>query len=72
LEGEDWERLVSETEGLAGGDILNSVVYAASLALEREGVGCHITLDDFLFAIESSKRAKQEIGVAEHPKPALL
>jgi len=59
----DWERLVSETEGLAGGDILNSVVYAASMALEREGVTCHITLDDFLRAIESGKQAKREIGV---------
>ena len=63
LDDGDWERLVSETEGLAGGDILNSVVYAASLALEREGVACRIMLDDFLFAIAASKRAKKEIGV---------
>lgn len=64
LDASDWERLVAETEGLAGGDILNSVVYAASLALEREGAACRITLNDFLFAIAAGKRAKQEIGVS--------
>jgi SpoVK/Ycf46/Vps4 family AAA+-type ATPase len=65
LEAGDWERLVAETEGLAGGDILNSVVYAASLALEREGVACRITLNDFLAAIQAGKRAKEEIGVVK-------
>jgi SpoVK/Ycf46/Vps4 family AAA+-type ATPase len=58
----DWDRLTAETDGLAGGDILNSVVYAASMAIEREGVGCTITVDDFLRAIEAGKRAKQEVG----------
>jgi len=47
---------------LAGGDILNIVIYAASMALEREGSGCRIKLDDFLAAIEASKRAKEEVG----------
>jgi len=59
----DWDRLVSETEGLAGGDILNIVVSAASAALDREGPTCRITLNDFQQAIQSSKRAKQQIGV---------
>lgn len=63
LTDDDWQRLVAETAGLAGGDILNIVVYAASMALEREGVGCKITLQDFLAATAASKRAKQEIGV---------
>lgn len=61
----DWARLVAETEGLAGGDILNIVVYAASMALDREGVDCHITIDDFSQAIGVSKRAKQAIGQQE-------
>lgn len=60
----DWDCLIDRTEGLAGGDILNSVVYAASMAIEREGPGCTITLDDFLYAIEAGKRAKREIGAA--------
>lgn len=63
LDKQDWERLVSESEGLSGGDILNIMVNAASMALEREGSECKIILDDFLTATEASKRAKQEIGV---------
>ncbi len=59
----DWASLVTETEGLAGGDILNSVVYAAAMAIERDGPGCTITLNDFQRAIEASQRAKQEVGV---------
>jgi SpoVK/Ycf46/Vps4 family AAA+-type ATPase len=62
LDAADWDRLMAATEGLAGGDILNIVVNAASAALEREGPTCRITLDDFLRAVEASKRAKQEIG----------
>ena len=62
----EWGRLVSETEGLAGGDILNIVVYATAIALEREGVACRITLNDFLLAIDASKRAKQEVGAPKN------
>jgi SpoVK/Ycf46/Vps4 family AAA+-type ATPase len=58
----DRESLIAETDGLAGGDILNIVIYAASMAVEREGAGCTITLDDFMRAIEASKRAKREVG----------
>src|SRR5690606_10651514 len=43
LNDQDWATLVADTEGLAGGDILNIVVYAAAMALEREGVTCQIT-----------------------------
>ncbi|MCB9136244.1 MAG: ATP-binding protein [Anaerolineales bacterium] len=64
LTDDDWGRLVRETAGLAGGDILNIVVYAASMALEREGVSCQITVEDFSRAIGASKRAKEEIGVS--------
>lgn len=59
----DWARLVFETHGLAGGDILNSVVSAASSALEREGPACQIVLADFLGAIAGIKKARHEIGV---------
>jgi len=62
LDESDWDRLVAATDGLAGGDILNIVVNAASLALERDGPTCRITLNDILRAVEASKRAKQEIG----------
>jgi hypothetical protein len=65
LDGEDWGRLAMETEGLAGGDILNIVVNAASVALEREGSGCRIVLGDFLAAIGASKRAKEQVGMVK-------
>lgn len=58
----DREQLVQETEGLSGGDILNIVVYAASMALEQRGPQCRIGLDDFRTAIEAIKLAHQEIG----------
>lgn len=62
----DWARLVSESEGLTGGDILNVVVNAASRALQREGPNCTIVVADFQAATEAVKRAKQEIGVTNH------
>ncbi|NDJ53865.1 MAG: ATP-binding protein [Chloroflexi bacterium] len=62
LSDADWARLVSDTEGLAGGDILNCVVFAASRALDRDGTSAVITIEDFLAAIAASKRARQEIA----------
>ncbi|MFA6508498.1 MAG: ATP-binding protein [Treponemataceae bacterium] len=62
LDENAWIRLASESEDLSGGDILNAVVYAASMAIEREGPACRITLDDFLTAVEAGKRAKAEVG----------
>lgn len=62
LSAEDWSRLVAESDGLAGGDILNIVINAAAMALEREGPQCKIALGDFLAAMEAGKRAKREIG----------
>jgi SpoVK/Ycf46/Vps4 family AAA+-type ATPase len=69
LSADDWTRLVAESEGLAGGDILNIVVNAASMALEREGPQCTIGVDDFLAAVNAGKRAKREIGMAYGPQP---
>lgn len=60
----DWEALVEQTDGLAGGDILNAVMYAASLAIEREGPACTITRDDFLSAVEAGRRARRAVGAA--------
>lgn len=62
----DWDDLVAQTEGLAGGDILNIVVSAAAMAIEREGPACTVTRDDFVRAIAASKRAKQDVGM---PRP---
>lgn len=54
--------MIIETEGLSGGDILNIIVNASSMALQREGKTCKIKLNDFVTAIHSSKKAKDEIG----------
>lgn len=62
LDNEAWEQLIEASDGLAGGDILNIVINAASRALEREGASCQIGLNDFLVATKSSKRAKLVIG----------
>ncbi len=59
-----WDRLAAETEGLAGGDILNCVVSAASRAIERDGPTCQVALSDFLTAIAAVRRARDVIGVA--------
>lgn len=64
LDTPDWERLVAETQGLAGGDILNCVVAAASQAIERDGPTCRVALSDFLTAIAAARRARDVIGVA--------
>ena len=62
LDEADWDRLVAETDGLAGGDILNCVVSAASQAIERDGPGCQVLLNDFLTAIAAARRAREVIG----------
>jgi SpoVK/Ycf46/Vps4 family AAA+-type ATPase len=58
----DWAALVESSEGLAGGDILNAVLYAAAMALEREGPACTITRGDFLRAVEAGRHAKRAVG----------
>jgi SpoVK/Ycf46/Vps4 family AAA+-type ATPase len=63
LDERGWERLVRESDGLAGGDILNIVINAASRALEREGPTCKVALDDFLITMAANKRARKEIGM---------
>lgn len=62
LSKSDWECIIIETEGLSGGDIINIIVNASSMALEREGLICKVRLNDFITATHSSKKAKEEIG----------
>lgn len=58
------ECIVLETEGLSGGEMLNVVVNAASMALEREGAACKVKLFDFMTAIHNIKKAKKEVGTS--------
>lgn len=62
LSESDRSCIIFETEGLSGGDILNIIVNASSIALEREGPMCKVNLRDFITAIHASKKAKEEIG----------
>lgn len=56
------QTLVVESSGLAGGDILNIVINAASSALSRDGPSCTVTLPDFQDAIQALRQAKVEIA----------
>lgn len=58
----DWSQLVAASEGLAGGDILNAVVTAASSAVERDGERVSVGAVDFLAAIKERKKAKRDVG----------
>lgn len=62
LSERDWQRLVVDSEGLAGGDVLNIVVNAAARALEREGPACRIVVGDFVAAMAGVRRAKETVG----------
>ncbi len=62
LSESDWQTMVAESEGLAGGDILNIVINAASSALEREGPECTVNVEDFVTAIAATRRAKAQVG----------
>ncbi|MCI5585604.1 MAG: ATP-binding protein [Lachnospiraceae bacterium] len=59
---DDIEEIVRISEGLSGGDLLNMVLYASSLAVERDGERCRVSFDDFKEACALIKKAKSEIG----------
>ncbi|MCL4258519.1 MAG: ATP-binding protein [Anaerolineales bacterium] len=59
---DDWRQLAYESEGLAGGDILNAVLYAASLIVARDERAAMLTLEDLQTALAVGRRAKQAVG----------
>ncbi len=66
LTEQEKEEIVEQTEGFAGGDLLNVVLYASSSAVSREGENCKgVLAADFIAAIEILKQAKNEIGRPE-------
>ncbi|MGN0348016.1 MAG: hypothetical protein ACI4DR_00625, partial [Roseburia sp.] len=56
---EDLYHIVCHSEGLSGAEILNVVINSATYALNREGIGCKVVLQDFELAIERVKNAKK-------------
>jgi SpoVK/Ycf46/Vps4 family AAA+-type ATPase len=62
LEHGDYQTLAAQSDGLSGGDILNIVISAATLAVQRVGAERRVTLDDLLLAVEQGRKAKEEVG----------
>ena len=58
----DFDTLVRLSDGLSGGDILNTTISAASHAVARKAGDDVVTMDDLLTQIERIKKARTEIG----------
>ncbi|WP_084502939.1 ATP-binding protein [Desulfatirhabdium butyrativorans] len=58
----DTQWLARESEGLSGGDILNVIKLAASMAVTRNGDDRQIEQRDILQAISQVRNAQQKIG----------
>lgn len=65
LDSEDWNELADNSDGLSGGEILNAVVSAASTAVQRKGNRRRVELQDLLTAIDTVKKAKDQVGNKE-------
>lgn len=55
----EFQRIVWQSDGLSGAEILNVVINAATFALNREGASCRVNVRDFAMAIEGVKKAKR-------------
>lgn len=60
---EEENKIINETDGFSGGDLVNMIIFASSSAVERDGEKCKVEIGDFLAAIEIIKKAKCEIGI---------
>lgn len=56
------ERILTASQGLSGGDLLNMVIYASMSAVERNGKDCQVKADDFLQALSIIKLSHENIG----------
>ena len=61
--------LAARSLGLAGGDLVNVVVGAASAAVQREGARRCVQLADLDAAIDDAKRAKRDVGSSPLVRP---
>lgn len=59
---DDYETLSVLSEGLSGGDILNAVVTAAIIAVQRVGRERTVNLGDLTTAIAQVRKAKEDVG----------
>ena len=58
----DLALLADESEGLAGGDLVNVVIRAATTAVNRTGEQRRVSLEDLRAELASARRAKAEVG----------
>ncbi|HKM35965.1 MAG TPA: AAA family ATPase [Lachnospiraceae bacterium] len=56
---EELNHIVCSSEGFSGAEILNVIINAATFALNREGIKCRVSLQDFELAIEGVSKAKK-------------
>lgn len=58
----DWNRLAQDSDGLAGGDILNCVRVALTDAVQETRTRGPVQVCHFAAAIERTRRAKRDVG----------
>lgn len=59
---EELYDIARHSEGLSGAEILNVIMNAATFALNREGIQCKVSMNDFELAIEGVRKAKRANG----------
>jgi SpoVK/Ycf46/Vps4 family AAA+-type ATPase len=60
----DLSVLAAESAGLTGGDLVNVVIRAATMAVNRHGAQRLVTLEDLRTEVRAARQAKSEVGKA--------
>ena len=60
----DLSILAAESAGLAGGDLVNALIRAATTAVNRHGAQRVVTLEDLRTEVRAARQAKSEVGKA--------
>jgi SpoVK/Ycf46/Vps4 family AAA+-type ATPase len=60
----DLSILAAESAGLAGGDLVNALIRAATTAVNRDGAQRVVTLEDLRTEVRAARQAKSEVGKA--------
>jgi AAA+ lid domain len=60
----DLSVLAAESAGLTGGDLVNVVIRAATMTVNRHGAQRIVTLEDLRTEVRTARQAKSEVGKA--------
>ena len=60
----EFSVLAAESAGLAGGDLVNVLIRAATTAVNRHGAQRVVTLEDLRTEVRAARQAKSEVGKA--------